>query len=62
MHPRNPYRIPPDFKELALKYPEFRKHAKQVITVHLHGSTTSLVHPACSHFRLTNIHKEHAIV
>jgi methyltransferase len=31
MHPRNPYRTPPDFKELALKFPEFRKHAKQVI-------------------------------
>lgn len=31
MHPRNPYQTPPDFKELALKYPEFRKHARQVI-------------------------------
>jgi hypothetical protein len=33
MHPRNPYRTPPDFKELALKFPEFRKHAKQVIII-----------------------------
>nr|CAG4650902.1 EOG090X04JL [Simocephalus serrulatus]SVE94180.1 EOG090X04JL [Simocephalus serrulatus] len=32
MHPRNPYQTPPDFKELALKYPEFRKHAKQKLT------------------------------
>nr|SVE83602.1 EOG090X04JL [Daphnia pulex] len=32
MHPRNPYRTPPDFKELALKFPEFRKHAKQKLT------------------------------
>nr|SVE74124.1 EOG090X04JL [Daphnia barbata] len=32
MHPRNPYRIPPDFKELALKFPEFRKHAKQKLS------------------------------
>nr|CAG4643884.1 EOG090X04JL [Lepidurus arcticus] len=29
MHPRNPYKIPPDFRRLALDYPEFRKHAKQ---------------------------------
>nr|SVE71619.1 EOG090X04JL [Daphnia similis] len=32
MHPRNPYRIAPDFKELALKFPEFRKHAKQELS------------------------------
>nr|CAG4636937.1 EOG090X04JL [Ceriodaphnia reticulata]SVE72878.1 EOG090X04JL [Ceriodaphnia reticulata] len=32
MHPRNPYQTPPDFKELALKFPEFRKHAKQKLT------------------------------
>nr|CAG4641621.1 EOG090X04JL [Eurycercus lamellatus] len=32
MHPRNPYRIPPDFKELALKFPDFRKHAKQKLS------------------------------
>ena len=30
MHPRNPYQVPPDFKELAIKYPEFRKYAQQV--------------------------------
>ena len=30
MHPRNPYITPPDFKELAIKYPEFRKYARQV--------------------------------
>lgn len=29
MHPRNIYRKPPDFKDLALKYPEFRKFAHQ---------------------------------
>nr|CAG4649257.1 EOG090X04JL [Scapholeberis mucronata]SVE93559.1 EOG090X04JL [Scapholeberis mucronata] len=32
MHPRNPYKNPPDFKELALKFPEFRKQAKQTLT------------------------------
>nr|CAG4646188.1 EOG090X04JL [Macrothrix elegans] len=32
MHPRNQYNNPPDFKELALKFPEFRKHAKQTLT------------------------------
>uniref|UniRef100_A0A1B6KEI6 U6 small nuclear RNA (adenine-(43)-N(6))-methyltransferase n=1 Tax=Graphocephala atropunctata TaxID=36148 RepID=A0A1B6KEI6_9HEMI len=32
MHPRNKYRRPPDFKALAIKYPEFRKHAKQDIS------------------------------
>ena len=30
MHPRNLYRNRPDFKELALNYPEFRQFAKQV--------------------------------
>lgn len=34
MHPRNIYRRPPDFKILAIKYPEFRKHAKQVGCLH----------------------------
>nr|CAG4650088.1 EOG090X04JL [Sida crystallina] len=29
MHPRNPYRNRPNFKELALKFPEFRQYAKQ---------------------------------
>lgn len=31
MHPRNIYRNRPNFKELAISYPEFRKFAKQVI-------------------------------
>lgn len=26
MHPRNPYRTPPSFKQLAQLYPEFRKY------------------------------------
>ncbi|CAN7984870.1 unnamed protein product [Ixodes hexagonus] len=26
MHPRNVFQTPPDFKELAVRYPEFRKH------------------------------------
>ncbi|CAB3402322.1 unnamed protein product [Caenorhabditis bovis] len=31
MHPRNPYKDkPPDFKALALEFPEFRKHCKLV--------------------------------
>ena len=29
MHPRNPYRQPPDFKCLAVEYPEFRRVARQ---------------------------------
>ncbi|XP_076335087.1 RNA N(6)-adenosine-methyltransferase mettl16 isoform X2 [Tachypleus tridentatus] len=32
MHPRNIYRTPPDFKELALTYPEFHKHVKQELS------------------------------
>ncbi|KAL1451417.1 hypothetical protein WDU94_005796 [Cyamophila willieti] len=28
MHPRNRYVVPPDFKQLAIEYPEFRKHLK----------------------------------
>ncbi|XP_021934839.1 methyltransferase-like protein 16 isoform X2 [Zootermopsis nevadensis] len=32
MHPRNIYKNPPDFKQLAISYPEFRKFAKQGIT------------------------------
>ncbi|PSN53309.1 hypothetical protein C0J52_04676 [Blattella germanica] len=31
MHHRNIYRNPPNFKELAITYPEFRKYAKQDI-------------------------------
>jgi len=29
MHPRNPYKIPPNFKDLALQYPEFSKHVNE---------------------------------
>ncbi|XP_014255372.1 U6 small nuclear RNA (adenine-(43)-N(6))-methyltransferase [Cimex lectularius] len=29
MHPKNPYKTPPNFKELALQFPEFRKFARQ---------------------------------
>ena len=29
MHPDNPFREAPDFKALALKYPEFMKHVTQ---------------------------------
>lgn len=32
MHPRNIYKQPPDFKQLAIEYPEFRKHVIQDIT------------------------------
>ncbi|XP_046389732.1 U6 small nuclear RNA (adenine-(43)-N(6))-methyltransferase [Ischnura elegans] len=32
MHPRNIYRNPPNFKELAIQYPEFRKHSKQELS------------------------------
>ncbi|XP_071744725.1 U6 small nuclear RNA (adenine-(43)-N(6))-methyltransferase [Lepeophtheirus salmonis] len=34
MHPRNPYKTRPDFKSLALKYPEFRSH----LTTDLRGN------------------------
>lgn len=30
MHPKNIYRTPPDFKDLAIKYSEFREYANQV--------------------------------
>ncbi|KAJ3641083.1 hypothetical protein Zmor_027604 [Zophobas morio] len=29
MHPRNIYKQPPNFKQLAIQYPDFRKHATQ---------------------------------
>ncbi|KAI5721051.1 hypothetical protein M8J77_015296 [Diaphorina citri] len=32
MHPRNKYRVPPDFKQLAIEYPEFRKHLHQELS------------------------------
>lgn len=31
MHPRNIYRAPPDFKQLAIDYASFRKICKMVI-------------------------------
>ena len=39
MHPENPYRKPPDFKALAIKYPEFRKFITQDIR-HMGKHTT----------------------
>lgn len=30
MHPRNIYKKPQNFKELAIEFPEFRKYVKQV--------------------------------
>lgn len=33
MHPRNVYRTPPNFKQMAIDYPEFRKYVKQVFYV-----------------------------
>ncbi|KAL1132048.1 hypothetical protein AAG570_010006 [Ranatra chinensis] len=36
MHPKNPYRTPPDFKQLAIKYPEFRKHVQQDLSGKVH--------------------------
>ncbi|XP_023015508.2 U6 small nuclear RNA (adenine-(43)-N(6))-methyltransferase [Leptinotarsa decemlineata] len=32
MHPRNIYKSPPDFKQLALEFPDFRQYVKQDIT------------------------------
>jgi len=31
IHPRNKYKTPPDYKKLAIKYPEFRQIAITVI-------------------------------
>lgn len=31
MHPRNIYKKPPDFKQMAIDFPEFRQHIKQVL-------------------------------
>lgn len=36
IHPRNPYKTPPDFKQLAIKYPEFRKFVTQDLKGKLH--------------------------
>ncbi|KAF6203890.1 hypothetical protein GE061_002226 [Apolygus lucorum] len=35
MHPRNPYKSPPDFKTLAIEYPEFREKAIQNLSGHV---------------------------
>ncbi|KAG8224346.1 hypothetical protein J437_LFUL004302 [Ladona fulva] len=32
MHPRNIYKCPPDFKQLAINFPEFRKHTTQELS------------------------------
>ena len=36
MHPKNPYKTPPNFKEMAMKYPEFRKVVTQDISGKIH--------------------------
>ena len=36
MHPRNPYKVPPNFKEMAVKYPEFRKVVTQDLAGKIH--------------------------
>lgn len=36
MHPRNIYKTPPNFKQMAIDYPEFRKH---VTTVQVNQNT-----------------------
>ncbi|UYV66930.1 METTL16 [Cordylochernes scorpioides] len=36
IHPRNIYRKPPDFQQLAIKYPDFQKHVK----IGLNGEAT----------------------
>lgn len=36
IHPRNPYKTPPDFKQLAVKYPTFRKFVTQDLKGKLH--------------------------
>jgi len=36
MHPRNPYKNPPDFKEMAVKYPVFRKVVTQDLAGKIH--------------------------
>lgn len=32
MHPRNIYKTPPNFKQLAIDYPDFRQHVKQELS------------------------------
>ena len=36
MHPRNPYKNPPNFKEMAVKFPEFRKVVTQDLSGKIH--------------------------
>ena len=36
MHPRNPYKTPPNFKELAIQYPNFRKVVTQDLAGKIH--------------------------
>eukprot|EP00092_Neocalanus_flemingeri_P049704 GFUD01057215.1.p1 GENE.GFUD01057215.1~~GFUD01057215.1.p1 ORF type:complete len:218 (+),score=58.74 GFUD01057215.1:54-707(+) len=36
MHPRNPYKTPPNFKEMAVKYADFRKVVTQDISGKIH--------------------------
>lgn len=36
MHPRNPYKTPPNFKDMAIQYSEFRKVVTQDITGKIH--------------------------
>ena len=36
MHPRNPYKVPPNFKEMAVKYPDFRKVVTQDLAGKIH--------------------------
>lgn len=49
MHPRNPYKEKkPDFKALAIKYPEFRDHASQDIKGAVHiGQLKKVVASIC---------------
>ena len=36
MHPRNPYKVPPNFKEMAVKYPDFRRVVTQDLAGKIH--------------------------
>lgn len=36
MHPRNPYKVQPNFKEMAVKYPDFRKVVTQDLAGKIH--------------------------
>jgi len=51
MHPRNIYKNPPNFKHLAISYPEFRKFTKQVI-----GSKRENVDNVLSFLRVSAMH------